>query len=128
MSSTPEFFGANPGTIDAGAGRQIRVLGPEEDIARQILKLCTPEQQKVCLDQQDRADEVPARGPPQPEIGPPVGLPVSPRCRRSETLAKRSLERIPQEHAGERRTGTPRKPSNPPGWTASISPGGATAN
>lgn len=37
-SSTPEFFGANPGLIDAGPGRALRVLGAREDIARQILK------------------------------------------------------------------------------------------
>ena len=41
ISSTPEFFGTNPALIDAGPGRSIRVLGPEEDLARQILKLCT---------------------------------------------------------------------------------------
>ena len=46
-SSTPEFFGANPGTIEAGLGRQIRVLGAEEDIARSILKLCNEEQKKL---------------------------------------------------------------------------------
>ena len=74
VSSTPEFFGANPGTIDAGVGRQIRVLGPEEDIARQILKLCTPEQQKVCWISKTAPDEVPGAGAPQPVVGPPVGL------------------------------------------------------
>ena len=38
VSSTPEFFGANPGLIDAGPGRSLRVLGDREDIARSILK------------------------------------------------------------------------------------------
>src|SRR5258708_894929 len=47
ISSTPEFFGANPAFIDAGPGRSIRVLGTEEDLARQILKLCTPQQAKI---------------------------------------------------------------------------------
>src|SRR5690606_27390608 len=45
VATTPEFFGANPGTIDAGLNRRIRVLGPEEDLARQVLKVATPEQQ-----------------------------------------------------------------------------------
>lgn len=47
IGSTPEFFGANPAFIDAGPKREIRVLGTEEDLARQILKLSTPEQAKV---------------------------------------------------------------------------------
>ncbi|MEO2030614.1 MAG: DUF3500 domain-containing protein, partial [Planctomycetaceae bacterium] len=45
VSTTPEFFGANPGTVNAGPGRRIRVLGTEEDLARQILKSCTAAQQ-----------------------------------------------------------------------------------
>jgi hypothetical protein len=77
VSSTPEFFGANPGTIDAGLGRQIRVLGPEEDIARQILKLCTPEQLKMAWISKTAPDEVPGPGAPQAEVGPAVGLPYS---------------------------------------------------
>lgn len=45
ISSTPEFFGANPGQIDAGPGRFLRVLGKREDIARQILKASPADQQ-----------------------------------------------------------------------------------
>ncbi len=75
VSSTPEFFGANPGTIDAGKDRQIRVLGPEEDIARQILKLCTPEQQKLCWVSKVAPDEVPGPGAAQAAVeAAPVGL------------------------------------------------------
>lgn len=74
VSSTPEFFGANPGTIDAGLGRQIRVLGAEEDIARQVLKLCTPEQQKIAWIYKTAPKEVPGPNVPQAEVGPAVGL------------------------------------------------------
>ena len=77
VGSTPEFFGANPGTIDAGLGRQIRVLGSEEDIARQILKLCTPEQQKITWIDKTAPGEVPGPNQLQAEIGPPLGLPFS---------------------------------------------------
>ena len=77
VSSTPEFFGANPGTIDAGLERQIRVLGPEEDIARQILKLCTPEQQQIAWVSKTPPKEVPGPGAPQAEVGPAVGLPYA---------------------------------------------------
>jgi hypothetical protein len=82
VSSTPEFFGANPGTVDAGKGRQIRVLGPEEDIARQVLKLCTPEQQKACWISKEAPGEVPGANPNGPNttqavVAAPVGLPYS---------------------------------------------------
>lgn len=77
IASTPEFFGANPGTIDAGKGRQIRVLGPEEDIARQILKLCTPEQEKLCWLSKEAPGEVPGPNQPQAVVSDAVGLPVS---------------------------------------------------
>ena len=77
ISSTPEFFGANPGTIEAGKGRQIRVLGPEEDIARQILKLCNPEQQKLCWISKEAPGEVPGPNIAQAVVAAQVGLPVS---------------------------------------------------
>jgi hypothetical protein len=82
VSTTPEFFGTNPASIEAGPGRSIRVLGPEEDMARQILKLCTPEQAKIVqIDAKAPNDlrvgpkaEAPSA---QPETTPPVGLPAS---------------------------------------------------
>lgn len=74
VASTPEFFGANPGLVDAGPGRSIRVLGPEEEIARQLLKLCTPEQLKVAWLDKAAPDDLRGGGAPQPETTPAVGL------------------------------------------------------
>lgn len=73
-SSTPEFFGANPGLVDAGPGREVRVLGPEEDMARQILKLCTPAQQKVAWIEPKAPADLRGGGVAQPETTAPVGL------------------------------------------------------
>jgi Protein of unknown function (DUF3500) len=80
--TTPEFFGTNPALIEAGPGRSIRVLGPEEDIARQILKLCTPEQAKVVHIDTKAPDDLRigpnAQAPSaQAENTPAVGLPVA---------------------------------------------------
>ena len=77
VASTPEFFGANPGTVDAGPNRTIRVLGPEEDIARQILKLCSAEQEKLAWIEKEAPDDLRGGGVAQPETTHPVGLPVS---------------------------------------------------
>jgi len=82
ISSTPEFFGANPALIDAGPERSIRVLGTEEDLARQILKLCTPDQARIVLIDKKapgdlRVGSNPQSPNPQPETTPPVGLPAA---------------------------------------------------
>ncbi len=77
VSSTPEFFGANPGLIDSGPGRSIRVLGTEEDLARQILKLCNEEQQKLAWIAKEAPDDLRGGGVVQPVVTKPVGLAVS---------------------------------------------------
>lgn len=74
IGSTPEFFGANPGVIDAGPGRAIRVLAPEEDIARQILKLCSAENSKLVLIGAKAPDDLRGANQPQADVTPPVGL------------------------------------------------------
>lgn len=74
VSSTPEFFGANPGLIDAGPGRSLRVLGKREDIARQILKACSTETtSKVWLSKEAPGD-IRGGGVAQPVLSEPVGL------------------------------------------------------
>jgi Protein of unknown function (DUF3500) len=77
VASTPEFFGANPARVDAGPERAIRVLAAEEDLARQLFKLCTPEQQKVAWIDRNAPDDLRGGGEPQPPSTDPVGLPVS---------------------------------------------------
>ncbi len=77
VASTPEFFGANPGLVDAGPERSIRVLGAEEDLARQILKLSTPEQLKIVWVDKKAPDDLRGGGVAQPEKTAPVGLKAS---------------------------------------------------
>lgn len=77
VASTPEFFGANPGSVDAGPGRRIRVLGPEEDIARQILKSLSPEQSSVAWIEKKAPGDLRGGGVAQPETTAPVGLAAS---------------------------------------------------
>lgn len=74
VSTTPEFFGANPGVIEAGPGRSIRILAPEEDVARQILKLCTPEQKQKMYISEKAPNDIRAANIAQPELGDLVGL------------------------------------------------------
>ena len=74
VSTTPEFFGANPGTIDSGPGRQIRVLGTEEDLGRQILKACNDEQIQIAWISETAPDDLRGGGSAQPILSEPVGL------------------------------------------------------
>lgn len=106
VATTPEFFGANPGTIDAGLERQIRVLGPEEDIARQILKLCTPEQMQVAHVSKTPPKEVPGPAAPQAEVGPAVGLAYSAMSKDQQELLQslltEYLKNLPETIKNER--------------------------
>jgi hypothetical protein len=77
IGSTPEFFGANPAFVDAGPKRSIRVLGTEEDLGRQILKLCSPENLKALHVDPKAPDDLRGANQPQADNTPPVGLPVS---------------------------------------------------
>jgi hypothetical protein len=107
ISSTPEFFGANPGSIEAGKGREIRVLGPEEDIARQILKLCTPEQQKLCWVSKEAPGEVPGPNEPQAAVKDAVGLRYGQMSPDQQKLLKELLDEylknLPDDVESERR-------------------------
>lgn len=49
VSTTPTFFGANPHEVREGPRSGIRVLGAEEDVARELVKSLTPEQRKTAV-------------------------------------------------------------------------------
>lgn len=91
VATTPEFFGANPALIDAGPGRSIRVLGTEEDLAREILKACTPEQRKAVLISEKAPDDIPGGGAPQPDRGPAAGLAAAQMSPDQQSLLKQLL-------------------------------------
>jgi len=107
VASTPEFFGANPALIDAGPKRKIRALGPEEDIARQILLLADSKQAKQLHLSPKAPDDIRSRGTLQPSTDPPVGLPVSKMSPAQKKLMSRLLneylKNMPADVSAERR-------------------------
>ena len=107
VSTTPEFFGANPGFVDAGPGREIRVLGPEEDIARQILKQCSPDQVKKCWISKDAPNDIRSTGTQQPDTSAAVGLAMkdmsADQKKLMADLLTEYLQNMPAEVAAERR-------------------------
>lgn len=74
LSSTPEFFGANPGLIDAGPGRSLRVLGRREDLARSVLKAASDEQQAKIWISREAPRDIRGAGAPQAEVSEPAGV------------------------------------------------------
>lgn len=107
-SATPEFFGANPGLVDAGPGRSVRVLGPEEDLARQVLKLCSDDQAKLAWIDKAAPDDLRGGGVAQPETTAPVGLPISrmsdDQKKLMRELLSEYLKNMPQDVEQERRS------------------------
>lgn len=49
VSVTPSFMGTNPGEVREGPRKGLRVLGAEEDLARELVKSLTSDQQKVAI-------------------------------------------------------------------------------
>ena len=46
---TPSFFGTNPGEVRSGPREGTRILGQEEDLARELVKSLTEEQRKTAV-------------------------------------------------------------------------------
>jgi hypothetical protein len=49
IAVTPSFLGSNPGEVQEGPRKGLRVLGEEEDLARQLVQSLTEEQRKVAI-------------------------------------------------------------------------------
>src|SRR5947207_2709852 len=49
ISVTPSFLGSNPGEVREGPRKGLRVLGTEEDLARQLVGSLSEEQKKVAI-------------------------------------------------------------------------------
>lgn len=107
VSSTPEFFGANPGLIDAGPERKIRVLGVEEDIARQILQQCSEQRRTRAWIAREAPGDIRSTGTKQPETAAPVGLPArdmsDDQKRLLAELLNEYLRNMPADIVAERR-------------------------
>lgn len=74
VSSTPEMIGANPALIDAGPGRQLRILSNREDLARSILQACNEQQKKQMWISDKAPDDIRGAALPQAPVDQAVGL------------------------------------------------------
>jgi hypothetical protein len=108
VATTPEFFGANPGTIESGVGRTLRVLGPEEDLARQVFKSFNDEQRSVAWIDETAPNEIRDPGETHPSRDDPVGLPASRMSGNQRkllaALLTEYLQNMPADVEAERRS------------------------
>lgn len=91
VATTPEFFGANPGKVLAGPKRTLRVLAPEEDIARQILKTSSPELMKRLLVDSKAPGDIRSGGAPQPDTAAPAGVSLAALSKDQQNLLSELL-------------------------------------
>lgn len=74
VSATPTFFGSNPGKVPSGPKKGWRVLQPEEDLARELVKSLNADQLQTALIAEEAYPEIVTGTEPQAQIGNPEGI------------------------------------------------------
>ena len=76
LSSTPAFYGANPAIVREGSKKGLRVLGPLEDVARDLVTSLDADQSKACKGEEGGAvpEEVPGTEKPRYSGPYPAGV------------------------------------------------------
>ena len=107
IAHTPSFFGANPATVGSGPLTGLRALGPEEDLARELVKsLDAAQRRKAILAERAPADIVTGD---ERRIDPlaPAGIPAreltEPQRANLVRLLDEYLARMPEDVAAARR-------------------------
>ncbi|MBI3838379.1 MAG: DUF3500 domain-containing protein [Planctomycetia bacterium] len=110
ISSTPTFFGANPGVLLADYGPEfkkgLRVLAKEEELAFQLLQSLTPEQRKTAVIAQKAPSDVRGAGSARPPLSPAVGLAAGEMSKDQVTILRTLIEEyahnLPDDVAADR--------------------------
>ena len=97
-STTPSFYGSNPGEVREGARKGLRVLGREEDLGRQLMRAFTPEQQKIALVTTEAPKDV-LNDPKRENFTQPEGLAVAAMTNPQKAI----LEELIHEYLGRNR-------------------------
>lgn len=106
VSSTPTFFGANPGEVRQGPKTGLRVLGHQEDAARALLDALTPEQRATAQIAATPPGEIVTRTAVAVDPLAPAGLLASDMTAPQRDLLIKAVEAfasaLPDEIAAER--------------------------
>lgn len=74
ISATPTFLGANPGNVPSGPKKGWRVLQPEEDLGRELVKLLDETQLRTALIAEEAYPEIVTDTKRYAKVGEPEGL------------------------------------------------------
>ncbi len=77
VADTPSFFGANPATVPRGPKKGLRVLAAEEDEARALLALLTPEQRSEAVFESRTYGDIVTGNAAKVDPANPVGVPAA---------------------------------------------------
>ena len=99
ISSTPQFFAANPGIVrnenQSGFPVGTRILAEEEQLAFEIVNGLDDEQRTSAVIAQQAPKEIRAASTPQPPTDPPAGIPAG----RLASDQQKLLRKLIQEYA-----------------------------
>ncbi len=99
VTSTPSFFGANPGVVKAGSRKGLRALGREEDLGRALVTSLNDAQKKKAIIMDKAPREILTGG--QRKVGPleAVGVPAS----ELNADQKKQLRKLIEEYVNRHR-------------------------
>jgi hypothetical protein len=101
IAATPNFFGANPARAPQGPLEGFRVLGAEEDSARELLLSLDGFRRSLALIATEAPADILTRWEPRVKLDAPLGLPISRMTERQKKLSMRLISlytsRMPKE-------------------------------
>ena len=92
VATTPAFMGANPARVPSGPSTGWRVLGKEEDRARDLLRLLSPEQRAVAIIAEEAPRDIITGADREARLDRFEGLPASEMTDGQRTLLFRLME------------------------------------
>jgi hypothetical protein len=94
VSVTPAFFGSNPAELRDGPRAGLRVLGKEEDLARELVASCTPEQFREVIILDAAPDEIIAQPGMEIKFAKPDGLSAEEMTPNQQALLRKLVAEI----------------------------------
>ncbi len=105
VAGAPRFFGSNPAEVKSGPRQGLRVLAHEEDFARELAGLLTPEQLKVALIDATAPKDIITSNSRRADPLKPEGLAASKMTKiqveKLTTLLSEYAHNLPEDIAGE---------------------------
>jgi hypothetical protein len=92
VATTPTFLGANPAEVRQGPRRGLRVLGAEEDIARELLNALDAQQRALAIFQAEAFPDIVTTNAKQVDPLTPVGILASQLTQQQLTLLMKLLD------------------------------------